>query len=67
MDPSHRDRVAFMRINSGTLSEACKSPISDFRSHSVLNSQQPCSTDRDTVDEGYLGDVLGLVNASDLE
>ncbi len=67
MDPSHRDRVAFMRINSGYFERGMQV------THQRL--QKPFSTkfattmfgsDRDTADEGYPGDVLGLVNASDL-
>ncbi|MGI9623627.1 MAG: peptide chain release factor 3, partial [Acidimicrobiales bacterium] len=67
MDPSHRDRVAFMRINSGQFErgmqvthERLDKPFSTKFATSVFGS------DRDTVDEGFPGDVLGLVNASDL-
>ena len=67
MDPSHRDRVAFMRVNSGHFErgmqvthERLGKPFTTKFATSVFGS------DRDTVDEGYPGDVLGLVNASDL-
>ncbi len=67
MDPSHRDRVAFMRINSGhfergmqVIHERLNKPFSTKFATTVFGS------DRDTVDEGFPGDVIGLVNASDL-
>ena len=67
MDPSHRDRVAFMRVNSGHFErgmqvthERLNKPFTTKFATSVFGS------DRDTVDEGYPGDVIGLVNASDL-
>ncbi len=67
MDPSHRDRVAFMRINSGYFErgmqvthERLGKPFSTKFATSMFGAE------RDTVDEGYPGDVLGLVNASDL-
>ena len=67
MDPSHRDRVAFMRINSGyfergmqVIHQRLQKPFSTKFATTMFGS------DRDTADEGYPGDVLGLVNASDL-
>ncbi|MDG1845511.1 MAG: peptide chain release factor 3 [Acidimicrobiales bacterium] len=67
MDPSHRDRVAFMRINSGYFErgmqvthERLDKPFSTKFATSVFGAE------RDTVDDGYPGDVLGLVNANDL-
>ncbi len=67
MDPSHRDRVAFMRVNSGHFErgmqvthERLRKPFSTKFAASVFGS------DRETVDEGFPGDVIGLVNASDL-
>ena len=67
MDPSHRDHVAFVRVNSGV-----------FRRGSVYTHAQsgrPFATkyamtvfgrDRETVDEAFPGDVVGIVNASNL-
>jgi peptide chain release factor 3 len=67
MDPSHRDRMAFMRVNSGRFQrgmqvthERLSKPFSTKFATSVFGA------DRDTVEEGYPGDVIGLVNASDL-
>jgi peptide chain release factor 3 len=67
MDPSHRDRMAFMRVNSGHFERGMqvtharlKKPFSTKFATSVFGA------DRDTVEDGYPGDVIGLVNASDL-
>ena len=67
MDPSHRDRMAFMRINSGRFErgmqvthERLKKPFSTKFATSVFGAE------RDTLDEAWPGDVIGLVNASDL-
>ena len=67
MDPSHRDRMAFMRVNSGHFErgmqvthQRLKKPFSTKFATSVFGA------DRDTVEDGYPGDVIGLVNASDL-
>ncbi|MDP9441359.1 MAG: peptide chain release factor 3, partial [Actinomycetota bacterium] len=67
MDPSHRDHVAFVRVCSGRFTRgmtvthgATGRPFSTKYAASVFGS------DRDTIDEAYPGDVIGLVNASDL-
>ena len=61
MDPSHRDRMAFMRINSGRFErgmqvthERLKKPFSTKFATSVFGSE------RDTLDEAWPGDVIGL-------
>ncbi len=67
MDPSHRDRVAFMRINSGHFERGMQ--VTHHRLNKPFSTKFATSmfgSERDTVDEGYPGDVLGLVNANDL-
>ena len=67
MDPSHRDRVAFMRINSGHFERGMQ--VTHQRLNKPFSTKFATSmfgSERDTVDEGYPGDVLGLVNANDL-
>lgn len=67
MDRSHRDRIAFLRVCSGrfergmvvTHSETGK-PFATKYAHQVFGS------DRETVDEAYPGDVVGLVNANEV-
>ena len=67
MDPAHRDHVAFVRVCSGRFERgmtvvhaASGRPFSTKYAASVFGSE------RDTIDEAYPGDVIGLVNASDL-
>ena len=67
MDPAHRDRVAFVRVCSGrfergmTVTHAATGrPFSTKYAASVFGS------DRDTIDQAYPGDVIGLVNATGL-
>ena len=67
MDPSHRDRVAFMRINSGYFERGMQ--VTHERLNKAFSTKFATSmfgADRGTAEDGYPGDVLGLVNASDL-
>ena len=67
MDPSHRDRIAFVRICSGrfergmTLRQArTEKPFATKYAHQLF------AAERETVELAFPGDVVGLVNASDL-
>jgi peptide chain release factor 3 len=67
MDPSHRDRIAFVRVCSGRFERgmvvthgATGKPFATKYAHSVFGQ------DRETVDEAYPGDVVGFVNATDV-
>jgi peptide chain release factor 3 len=67
MDPSHRDRLAFVRIGSGkfergmtVIHERTGKPFATKYATSVFGA------DRETVEEAYPGDVVGLVNATEL-
>ncbi len=67
MDPSHRDRIAFVRITSGrfergmTLTRAASGkPFGTKHATSVFGAE------RGTVEEAFPGDIVGLVNAKDL-
>jgi peptide chain release factor 3 len=67
MDPSHRDRLAFVRVCSGrfergmtVVRQATGRPFATKYATSVFGA------DRDTIDEAFPGDVIGLVNAADL-
>jgi peptide chain release factor 3 len=67
MDPAHRDRVAFVRICSGHFERGMTvthgpsgRPFATKYATSVFGSE------RDTIDEAWPGDVIGLVNAADL-
>lgn len=67
MDPAHRDRIAFMRICSGRFErgmvvthEPTGKPFATKYAHQVFGKE------RETVEEAFPGDVIGLVNATDL-
>jgi peptide chain release factor 3 len=68
MDRSHRDRIAFVRVCSGTFERgmvlACGRTGRPF---ATKYASQVFGAERTTVDEAYPGDVVGLVNAADLQ
>ena len=63
MDPAHRDRVAFMRVCSGTYSAGMKMIQTrtgkDIR---IANALTFMASDREIVETAYPGDVIGLHN-----
>jgi peptide chain release factor 3 len=67
MDPSHRDRIAFVRVCSGRFERGMVvthgptgKPFATKYAHSVFGQE------RDTIEEAWPGDVIGLVNATDV-
>lgn len=61
MDPSHRDRVAFMRIVSGKFVRGMKSFVVRLgREHRLGRPTQFMAQDRSLVDEAYAGDIVGI-------
>jgi len=67
MDPSHRDRIAFVRVCSGHFERGMVvthgptgRPFATKYAHSVFGQE------RDTIEEAWPGDVIGLVNATDV-
>ena len=62
MDPKHRDRIAFMRICSGKF-ERDMSVLHQRTGKTVRlsSSHKLFGQDRETVDEAWPGDVIGLV------
>ena len=67
MDPSHRDRIAFLRVCSGRFERGMVvthgrtgKPFATKYAHQLFGQE------RETVDEAYPGDVIGLVNAGDV-
>jgi peptide chain release factor 3 len=66
MDPKHRDRLAFVRICSGRF-ERDMSVIHQRtgRRLRLSSSHKLFGRDRETVDEAYAGDVVGLVGHSE--
>lgn len=63
MDPKHRDRVAFVRVVSGKFSRDMTVVHANSGKKARLgNAQKLFGRDRETVDEAYPGDVVGLVS-----
>ena len=67
MDPAHRDRMAFLRVCSGRfergMTVVCgrtSKTLATKYAHTVVGR------DRSTVTEAWPGDVIGLVNATEL-
>jgi peptide chain release factor 3 len=66
MDPRHRDRLAFVRICSGKFERDMN--VVHTRTGKKLrlsSSHKLFGRDRETIDEAFAGDVVGLVGHSD--
>jgi peptide chain release factor 3 len=67
MNKAHRDQVAFMRICSGRFERGMVvTHAGTGRPFTTKYAQQIFGQGRDTIDEAYPGDVVGLVNATAL-
>ena len=63
MDPAHRDRVAFMRICSGTYHSGMKMlQTRTGKDVKIANALTFMASDREHVEHAYPGDVIGLHN-----
>jgi len=63
MDPKHRDRIAFVRVVSGKFTRDMTVMHANAGKKIRLgNAQKLFGRDRETVDEAYPGDVVGLVS-----
>ena len=63
MDPAHRDRIAFMRVVSGRFEKDME--VVHGRTGKKLRLTRPqrlFAQERETVEEAYAGDVVGLTN-----
>ncbi|MNK07780.1 Peptide chain release factor 3 [compost metagenome] len=61
MDRRHRDRIAFMRICSGKFERGMKINHSRLdRELRLSYSNQFVAADKETVDEAYAGDIIGV-------
>jgi peptide chain release factor 3 len=63
MDPHHRDRIAFMRICSGTLKRGMK--LSNSRTGKKMGLHNPIfflARDRELAEEARPGDIVGIPN-----
>ena len=66
LDPRHRDRIAFVRVCSGRFEREMEvfHPRSGKRLR-LRRSHRLFAQERETVDEAYPGDVIGLVSPGD--
>jgi len=67
MDPAHRDRMAFVRVCSGRFKRGMVlTHAATGRPFATKYAQSMFGQDRETVEEAFPGDVIGLVNATAL-
>ncbi|MEE9573376.1 MAG: EF-Tu/IF-2/RF-3 family GTPase, partial [Candidatus Neomarinimicrobiota bacterium] len=63
MDPNHRDRIAFMRICSGSFQKGMKlQHVRMNRDIKISDALTFIAMDRDHIDRAYPGDIIGLHN-----
>ena len=63
MDPKHRDRIAFLRVCSGRFDRGMKlKQVSLGKTVAVNNAITFMAQDRNTADEAYAGDIIGIPN-----
>lgn len=63
LDPRHRDRMAFIRVCSGTFRKGMKVSHSRLRKSINLSSAQSLfAQDRESIEEAFPGDVIGIHN-----
>ncbi|HXR94559.1 MAG TPA: peptide chain release factor 3 [Rhizomicrobium sp.] len=63
MDPNHRDRVAFLRLASGRFHRGMK--LKQSGSGKTIGVHNPIlffASERETVDEAWPGDIIGIPN-----
>jgi peptide chain release factor 3 len=67
MNPAHRDQVAFLRVCSGRFERGMVvTHGTTGRPFTTKYAQSMFGSSRDTIDEAFPGDVIGLVNAANL-
>lgn len=63
MDPKHRDRIAFVRVCSGKFERGIKlKQRSTGKTLAINNAITFMAQDRNTTDEAWPGDILGIPN-----
>ena len=63
MDPRHRDRIAFVRICSGTFEKDMT--VTNSRTNKPIQLSQPkrlFAQERQTIEKAYPGDIVGFTN-----
>jgi len=68
MDPRHRDRIAFMRVCSGTFQRNTNYlHVRQGRTMKFANPTSFMAAKKDVVDEAYPGDVVGLYDSGNFK
>ena len=63
MDPQHRDRIAFMRVCSGTFTKGMKlRQVRIGKDVKISDALTFMASDREHIEEAYPGDIIGLHN-----
>ena len=63
MDPSHHDRIAFMRVTSGKFEKGKKlKHVRLKRMMAINNASSFMASKREQTDEAFAGDILGVHN-----
>jgi peptide chain release factor 3 len=63
MDPQHRDRIAFMRICSGTFTKGMKlRQVRIGKDVKISDALTFMASDREHIETAYPGDIIGLHN-----
>lgn len=66
MDPRHRDRIAFLRVCSGTfVRDMYVTHVRTGKKVRLSNSQKMFGQTRETVDEAFAGDIVGFIGQSE--
>ena len=67
MDPKHRDRIAFVRLSSGHFKRGAK--LLHVRSGKIMSIASPqlfLAQDRQTAEDAWPGDIVGIPNHGNL-
>lgn len=68
MNPSHRDRIAFLRICSGMFQRGMSVTLSRTGKQLKLNqATHLMANERDTIDEAFAGDVIGIYDSGNYQ
>jgi len=67
MDPKHRDRVAFFRVTSGHFKRGMKLfAVRSGKSIALRNPMMFMAQDRETAEDAWPGDIIGIPNHGNL-
>ena len=68
MDPSHRDRIAFLRVCSGRYRRGMKiRHVRLGRDIQIANALTLMAGDRDQVEDAFPGDIIGMYNHGSIQ